>query len=151
MMRGDVFLAVFQSNTKLSLSLCVGDIHDQQLDRCMDRSCCRVCGKKFSNSGALQRHQRLHAGTKRHKCSQCGKGFSLLNRLRRHLLIHTKDKPLTCPPCNERFSHEDRLKEHLGTHKWSAETEALDGGETAGSLINSDVNVDKNPVGRFIH
>ncbi|CAK6972999.1 zinc finger protein 208-like [Scomber scombrus] len=136
-----------------------GDIHDvhqtddQQLDRWMDRSCCRVCGKKFSNSGALQRHQRLHAGSKRHKCSQCGKGFSLLNRLRRHLLIHTKDKPLTCPLCNERFSHEDRLKEHLGTHRWSAETEdaaeALDGrGKPAGSLINSDVNVDKNPDGK---
>lgn len=127
---------------------------DQQLHRSTDRSCsCRVCGKKFSDSGALHRHQRTHAGTKPHKCSRCGIAFSFPNRLKRHLLIHTEEKPFSSPVCDRRFSRKDMLKEHLSIHGWSAgatETaEAFDGVES--SPISSDTSrLERNSAGRLI-
>ncbi|XP_074485847.1 uncharacterized protein LOC141764477 isoform X2 [Sebastes fasciatus] len=97
------------------------------MDRCC---CCHVCGKKLSNSRALQRHQRTHSGAKAHTCSHCGTAFRFLNRLKRHILIHTKEEGR-------------RLKEHLGIHGWSAEaeetTEALGGLDTARTPIDSDM------------
>lgn len=130
----------------------IPNVH-QTDDSSMNQSCsCHVCGEKFLNSRALQRHQRTHTGTKPHRCSQCGTAFNLRNRLKRHLLIHSKEKPLSCPVCDKRFSRKDRLKEHLGMHGWSAgakETaEASDGVETP---ISSDIShLERNSAGRLI-
>ncbi|XP_050926384.1 zinc finger protein 585A isoform X2 [Lates calcarifer] len=126
----------------------ISDVHhtdDQQQDRRVDQSCCcQMCGEKFLNSRALQRHLRTHHGNKPHKCSQCEKSFNFMNRLKRHFLTHTKEKPFTCPVCNKRFSRKDQLKEHLRIHRWSAEGKegavALEGVETARAPISSDTS-----------
>ncbi|KAF1394724.1 hypothetical protein PFLUV_G00004120 [Perca fluviatilis] len=113
--------------------------------RSLDSSCCcHVCGKKFLNTRALQRHQRTHAGAKPHKCSHCGTAFSVLNRLKRHHLIHTKERSVSSPVCDTRFSRKDRLKEHLRIHGCSAKAkeaaEALGGVETADATVSSDTS-----------
>lgn len=127
---------------------------EQETPGSTDLSYCQACGKKFSNSRALQRHQKTHVTAKTHKCSQCGEGFGYLNRLRKHNLIHTKEKPFPCPLSDTRFSRKDRLKEHLNTHNgWSAETkrvaETLDGKETLSCLIaSSGAQMESNPEGQ---
>ncbi|KAK3271207.1 hypothetical protein CYMTET_20427 [Cymbomonas tetramitiformis] len=55
-----------------------------------------------------------------HKCSECGRGFSSSTALARHEYEHTSAKPFACPECTKRFEHLPALMKHKAkTHRES--------------------------------
>ncbi|XP_058121939.1 zinc finger protein 271-like [Anopheles coustani] len=77
---------------------------------------CLLCHKKFSSSGNLAIHIRVHSGEKPFKCSVCGKGFIQSNNLATHMKTHTGEKPYACTICGKNFSQSNNLKTHIRTH-----------------------------------
>ena len=43
-----------------------------------------MCPKRFNQSGAAKRHERIHTGEKPHKCSYCPKRFGQRSEAKLH-------------------------------------------------------------------
>ena len=54
---------------------------------------CKVCEKKFSQKGDLNRHMLTHTKVKAHECDICKKNFTRRDSLLRHFRIHLGEKP----------------------------------------------------------
>uniref|UniRef100_A0AC35UA54 Zinc finger, C2H2 type n=1 Tax=Rhabditophanes sp. KR3021 TaxID=114890 RepID=A0AC35UA54_9BILA len=91
---------------------------------------CKVCGKGFSRSDMLTRHNRLHSGVKPYSCTICGQVFSRSDHLTTHIRVHSGEKPYKCRHCNYAASRRDMITRHMKTHT----TTQVDGGMDEGGV-----------------
>ena len=108
---------------------------------------CNICGKRLKRQNNLNRHLRLHSGTKNygcgvcdatyctasalrnHKlnrhmeveetalCTFCGKGFTNKAKRELHITLHTGEKRYKCPQCKKRFRSRSAYQNHMRYHK----------------------------------
>ncbi|CAF3691056.1 unnamed protein product [Rotaria sp. Silwood1] len=77
---------------------------------------CKICSKHFARSDMLNRHLRLHAGTRPYRCVICNVYFSRSDHLSTHFRTHTGEKPYTCPHCSYSACRRDMITRHLKIH-----------------------------------
>ena len=77
---------------------------------------CNICGKMFTEAGAVKSHIRaIHEGL-RVQCDVCAKTFSQAGSLKLHVrTVHQGGKDHSCHICGKSFSQSSSLKIHVKT------------------------------------
>ena len=76
---------------------------------------CPTCDLKFTSSGNLKTHMKLHVGTREFACHLCDKAYPRADTLKRHILSFHENKRLyKCDVCGKSFK--GHIRDHMRTH-----------------------------------
>lgn len=79
---------------------------------------CEICGKRFTQTGHLASHMRIHNGEKPFDCKLCGKWFTEKSSVKRHLRkMHFNQYNKKCSVCGIISKTREEHRDHLVTHK----------------------------------
>ena len=73
---------------------------------------CSNCESAFKTGPELERHERIHTGTKDEKCPICGKGFRTKGMVWAHKFVHKITKDFQCNMCDRAFKYHMTLQKH---------------------------------------
>lgn len=85
--------------------------HHVQLHKCMLNIMCETCGRSFSSSKSLARHQKRTCRSN-FKCTDCSKTFTKKNALLKHSFFHVGLLPYTCIRCRCHFRLAKLYRQH---------------------------------------
>ncbi|XP_078060661.1 uncharacterized protein LOC144486492 [Mustelus asterias] len=88
----------------------------QKLHRQQPSFTCPRCGKSFHQASDLERHRLVHTGERWHRCGECGKTFTQSSNLARHRRIHSGERPFACAVCGKDFNRLSSLQQHRRIH-----------------------------------
>lgn len=71
-----------------------------------------MCGKRFSQTGALSGHRKIHRNEKNYPCNICNYRAITRQVLRIHERKHSGHKPHNCDLCCSKFSTASNLIKH---------------------------------------
>ncbi|KAM5223269.1 zinc finger protein 215 [Hipposideros larvatus] len=111
----------------LNLSI---DIHHPKSHTTMNSYECCQCGKAFSRSSSLVRHQIIHTGEKPYKCSECGRFFNRRSNLAKHQKIHTEAKAYEGNKCGTAFTKSEDSKKNPSLHPGDSAYECVSCGKS---------------------
>ncbi|XP_019487770.1 PREDICTED: zinc finger protein 215 [Hipposideros armiger] len=111
----------------LNLSI---DIHHPKSHTTMNSYECCQCGKAFSRSSSLVRHQIIHTGEKPYKCSECGRFFNRRSNLAKHQKIHTGAKAYEGNKCGTAFTKSEDSKKNPSLHPGDSAYECVSCGKS---------------------
>ncbi|KAM7420520.1 hypothetical protein PAMA_014978 [Pampus argenteus] len=75
---------------------------------------CHFCGKCFSTSQSLKKHERNHKGERPYRCLECGKGFKKRAYLIGHKIVH--QRRIQCTVCRKILPNIGELIQHRNSH-----------------------------------
>ncbi|XP_068112222.1 oocyte zinc finger protein XlCOF7.1-like [Hyperolius riggenbachi] len=91
-------------------------IKHQQEHRKVRPYSCLDCGRSYTQKSHLLNHQRLHTGVNTFPCLQCGRCFTLKSQFIQHMRSHTGEKPFSCTECGRCFAKKSTLDNHQTVH-----------------------------------
>ncbi|KAF3830024.1 hypothetical protein GH733_001449, partial [Mirounga leonina] len=111
----------------LSLSI---DIQHPESHTLVNSYECYQCGRAFSRSSSLIRHQIIHTGEKPYKCSECGRFFNRRTNLTKHQKIHTEAKVCEGNKCRKGFSETEDSNKNSRLHSGDNPYECVNCGKS---------------------
>ncbi|XP_032283137.1 zinc finger protein 215 isoform X2 [Phoca vitulina] len=111
----------------LSLSI---DIQHPESHTLVNSYECYQCGRAFSRSSSLIRHQIIHTGEKPYKCSECGRFFNRRTNLTKHQKIHTEAKVCEGNKCRKAFSETEDSNKNSRLHSGDNPYECVNCGKS---------------------
>ena len=101
------------------------------------------CNRRFSRSDELNRHTRIHTGTKPYECKICFRKFTRSDHLTTHMRTHTGEKPFKCSHCEKSFARSDEKKRHEKIHFKKPKDKSRRRKSTSNSVTSVDSSADQ--------